>query len=609
MFFKKITICSLFLSYVLLVMAKAPTKHALLVGISEYIPSTGWVSLNAANDVDLLKNTLQQQGFNASNIHQLTNQQASQEKIIEYIQVHLIDQAQEGDIVVFHYSGHGQQIQDDNSDEEDGLDEAIVPFDSPKQFKEGEYEGEKLIRDDTLGELFLQLRKKLGKTGHLLVLMDACHSGTGTRGFNTVRGTDEIMASPIYIDSLKLHLDIKELIRMELISDTTSSLASFVTIFSSTAEQFSYEMTAPDGKNYGLLSYAFSKYVNTLEKNTSYQGLLEKITHFINNKNGFQSPQLEGIARLPVFGGGLLPPVSYFKAEEWIDNSTLLMDVGILQDIYEGTKVSFYRIDTYTRDTSSIIAKGKITHAELSKSEVQLDRPLSEEKALAAWIFITEKQAPTFPVSLKIELDSSSVLDKLMIELKEDTLTKVVTENPNLLLIKKADTIQLLSQDRFVLLNKKEPSVEDIISVCKEAACVQYYRELTVKDKRLNGTIELLKNGEPIDSLSLAIGEKFQIRITNTGEYPFYFTILDIQPDNIINVLSFDDTLVQPKKSFISPKLGLQEPSGREVFKLIMNPEPLGLSNLCSKTRGFGNKTIPFGTAGITTLVFNITEK
>ena len=41
---------------------------------------------------------------------------------------------------------------------------------------------DKHFRDDLLGQKLVQLRTKLGEKGNLLVIIDACHSGTMTRG-------------------------------------------------------------------------------------------------------------------------------------------------------------------------------------------------------------------------------------------------------------------------------------------------------------------------------------------------------------------------------------------------------------------------------------------
>ena len=56
-----------------------------------------------------------------------------------------------GEVIVVHFSGHGQQIADDNHDEADRLDETVVPYDAPSRWTTG-YTGERHIRDDELGK-------------------------------------------------------------------------------------------------------------------------------------------------------------------------------------------------------------------------------------------------------------------------------------------------------------------------------------------------------------------------------------------------------------------------------------------------------------------------
>lgn len=41
----------------------------------------------------------------------------------------LVSGAARGDSLFFHYSGHGGSVPDDDGDEEDGMDETLVPVD------------------------------------------------------------------------------------------------------------------------------------------------------------------------------------------------------------------------------------------------------------------------------------------------------------------------------------------------------------------------------------------------------------------------------------------------------------------------------------------------
>jgi hypothetical protein len=85
---------------------------------------------------------------------------------------------------------HGQPFEDLNGDEEDGWDEALIPVDAEMQYTEGKYEGKNHLLDDELEIYFNNLRSKLGKNGQLFVVLDACHSGTASRGDDDhIRGT------------------------------------------------------------------------------------------------------------------------------------------------------------------------------------------------------------------------------------------------------------------------------------------------------------------------------------------------------------------------------------------------------------------------------------
>jgi hypothetical protein len=75
--------------------------------------------------------------------------------------------AQPGDILFWHFSGHGAQEPDKNGIEEDGMNETIVPLD----FKTA---GQ--IPDN---DIFRALVQPLPSGVRLTAIMDCCHSGTG----------------------------------------------------------------------------------------------------------------------------------------------------------------------------------------------------------------------------------------------------------------------------------------------------------------------------------------------------------------------------------------------------------------------------------------------
>jgi len=171
--------------------ASAQTKRALLVGISNYSTNsaTQWTDIHGANDVELIATTLKSQKFK---ITKVTNQQATAKRIRKELKS-LANSCKPGDLVYIHFSGHGQPFDDKSGDEEDGWDEAIIPYDAQKVYRKGKYEGANHIIDDELNGYFNQIRKKVGAKGFLCVVIDACHSG------NTYKGDEIEDDEEIYI--------------------------------------------------------------------------------------------------------------------------------------------------------------------------------------------------------------------------------------------------------------------------------------------------------------------------------------------------------------------------------------------------------------------------
>ena len=164
-------------------------KRAFMVGISNYDTAlTGyqWNNINGTEDINLLCPILKKQGFYLT---MLLDEQATFDNIRRQLTA-FVSKTKKGDIVYLHFSTHGQPVEDLNRDEEDGWDEAIVPIDAYKLYKKGMYEGKKHLLDDQLNLYVKRLREKIGPSGFLYVIIDACHAGTSSRANDeTVRGT------------------------------------------------------------------------------------------------------------------------------------------------------------------------------------------------------------------------------------------------------------------------------------------------------------------------------------------------------------------------------------------------------------------------------------
>lgn len=166
----------------------AQTKRALVIGLGEQ-EDKAWAKINGDNDVPLVVEMLRSAGF--KNIDTLVNSKATKAGIVASFRK-LESRCKKGDVVYIHFSGHGQQMTDCEGDESDGLDEAWIPYDAYKKYCAKD-RGEKHLSDDEVGRMLMAIRSHVGPNGKILVVVDACHSGSATRepdaDEGAVRGT------------------------------------------------------------------------------------------------------------------------------------------------------------------------------------------------------------------------------------------------------------------------------------------------------------------------------------------------------------------------------------------------------------------------------------
>ncbi len=142
-------------------------KKALLVGINRYkIP--GADLRGCVNDVKNLRAVLTAYyGFAGKDIKTLTDYAATTKAMRNAVAT-LVKGAKKGDVLLFHYSGHGANVPDKNGDEADRRDEILCPTD---------LDWKDPLLDDWLRTTFNRLPAGVSFT----VIMDCCHSGTNTR--------------------------------------------------------------------------------------------------------------------------------------------------------------------------------------------------------------------------------------------------------------------------------------------------------------------------------------------------------------------------------------------------------------------------------------------
>src|ERR1700722_11633682 len=182
-------LAALCLSAVAFGQSPGPRKYALIIAIGDYPAQNGWPKISSIQDVPYLEKTLQDQGFADKDIVVVRDSAATMEGIRAAFAA-MTAKVHRGDIVVVHFSSHGEQVEADNDNKIDGLDECVVTYNaiSPLQSKDFQKDQAEYLRGHMLGSYIKKIRIKLGSTGDVIVFMDNCYSGDGTRGASKIRG-------------------------------------------------------------------------------------------------------------------------------------------------------------------------------------------------------------------------------------------------------------------------------------------------------------------------------------------------------------------------------------------------------------------------------------
>lgn len=183
------------------------------------------------NDINKFSQYLQTQGYTTEKV--LGN--VSKSQLISRLNK-FISSLRVGDVFIFHYSGHGTSVQDQNGDETDNMDEVIVSGDFG------------YITDDELASIFMKIPDGV----RMFALMDCCFSGT------------------------ILDLPLCKYSNNSFIYESKKKFNADIVCFSgSTDSQYSVEYQM-GGKIYGLLTYKFIEVLNA-NRGNSWNALYNKL--------------------------------------------------------------------------------------------------------------------------------------------------------------------------------------------------------------------------------------------------------------------------------------------------------------------------------------------
>lgn len=151
--------------------AVSPRALVLLVGVGTYkyplVPSLSAPPKDVAKMREFL---ISRYGIRPENIRILINEQATKQNIWKELR-RLARLAGPDVPIIFYFSGHGSRVNDDpNGDEDDKLDETILPYDMNGQ-------PESHLIDDEIGKWLDTVRSR-----KITLIFDSCNSGTAYKG-------------------------------------------------------------------------------------------------------------------------------------------------------------------------------------------------------------------------------------------------------------------------------------------------------------------------------------------------------------------------------------------------------------------------------------------
>lgn len=294
-------------------------KRALLVGIN-YV-GTGNQLRGCINDSNNMNAFLTSKGF--TDIKMVLEKEATTSGIKAALEWLVADTAP-GDVIVFHYSGHGSQLPSNN--EPDGFEEIICPIDLNWT--------DRVITDDTLRTIFDKVPNGVNTT----VILDCCHSGTmldqteslndtklkeidgipipATRNAKKKKG-DRYLKPPAKI--LKKLAD-RELVMWEASRDVN---ATALLIAGCQADQTAADATI-DGQAQGAATAAMLKLAKE-NPQISYKNLVNNMVDYMAQNRFTQIPQLDGAYSL--YDQTFLEPFSFTIAPS--------DTIGIVDNIYD----------------------------------------------------------------------------------------------------------------------------------------------------------------------------------------------------------------------------------------------------------------------------------
>lgn len=563
----------------------ASTHWALVIGITDYIEFDdveGGDLPGAEHDARAVRDVLVMgKGFPEENVKMLLNQDATRAAIESGITDWLVTNARPGDNVVIFFAGHGSQMWDESGDEPDGLDETLAPADVSPTSTDFD------ISDDTFNEWLSML-----PAGNVLVILDNCNSGTGTRSV-TPFSRGRLLGRDVNGIEKPATVSRRALPGQDDESGFDADGARVLEL--AAAEPFQQAVDAFFPAEDGAEPFhggAFTTYlVRELWRapaDASYEDAFDRAYEALKRNRFQQDPQLSedvGMKDLPLFFvegadgdaiDGAIPITSVSgSSAELAGGMALGLTRGSLLETEAGARLVVEAVGQ--RTTSVSIASGSVSEGDRAR--------------------LTAFRYSTAPLLVNLGSADSEAIAALRSALGDDTGVRLIEDEntfSHLIIRRQGQETRIVGSDGFIRHDGLPIGAEAgqaLAEALQREAAAKRLADMDNPGQRFG--VELEISGGMTD---LGLGETltFTVRSERAG----YVTLVDLGTDGTVAMLipngDQPSLRIEAGRSLTYPssdsgvELMALEPAGRGMVRVFVTAEPLGIRIGDGETYAYG---------------------
>lgn len=586
---------------------------ALLVGINVY-PAESQVSrlVGCVHDISRIDRLFSKSLPDYITYHPLIvkNHEATRERIIRELRTHL-GQAKPGDIIFFMFCGHGSRQPSDplfHKYYPDGKDETLVCYNSRLA---GGFD----LADKELAVLLGEVTKPGIES---VVVLDCCHSGSGTRNLDDFQTFSSREASSINQPRrLETYLNGYFSTMMEKLEILRIPPANHLLLSACSRHQKAYENLM----GYGEFSNALADILERTNLKVSYRDLFTWCRQWVMRVRTCQVPQFEVTREFDMASNflGIYPPgmdSSNSRINITREAGRYFLEMGILHGL-SSEKIEDYVLEIYPSCEGERIARSGIVSIGLDRSEITLPEDFPDNSTL-----MLEARMVNFPHA-PIRFDyygPDSFLEVLKKILPEGEPVTPHSGNGSAHLCLRCDGENLVLENSFhgpVISYSRLTNENALHLIAEDLRQIAIWRTLKVKSlnweedyfpfldievgyfqggRRSLVTLSRRQEiGIPLKKGSEGIFPFFRIR--NQEDRTLYFTLLFLSPAFGVNMLYQNEVI--PTKEWVHlwggrkvDELFIRENQNYSLdsFVLIVSEEPFSCLEVISPDIVWGEK-------------------